>query len=551
MRLIIYIDNIIILNQNQQDLIKDRDTVIFILQCLGFVINWEKSHLEPTQKLEYLGMLIASVTMTPVPSREEVGYHHSEMSVLAFKNSGDDQRGFRTDRHVISQCTSSVVSSLALQEVTDDPDRGLFRVPFIQFSNNFTSTMQGGAELVDSQCETMQWEVSNKHHSRSDSNIRCVQSSMGCIMWQSQHWGIYEQRGERNSHQYLRANSSRVCALNILQGQTRSSCPSIFRQHQCIVLHCEDGGNQESGPFPSSQKPLGILSRKQYNPDSGLPARGLKQSFRLGIMQSEELQRMEAETGNIPLNSENFVSHAGRSVCVPDQLPAEQVHQLEARSICLENRCFQNPMGRDPGVCFSPFCSNSQSYGQSNKGESFNCISNTTVADTALVPISTPVVHSQSISHPSVFRFVTQPSGETPSFSHSKQIVSSGMESFRSNLISKGISINAASLIEKSRRERTRANYNMAWAKWAGWCHKQQVNPFNAALSQIIEFLTYMFQQDYQYRTINNRRSAISAYHPKIDNFPVGQHLLVCKLLAGIFNERPPQPKVCQKIVYV
>ena len=30
----------------------------------GFVINWEKFHLEPTQTLEYLWMLIASVTMT-------------------------------------------------------------------------------------------------------------------------------------------------------------------------------------------------------------------------------------------------------------------------------------------------------------------------------------------------------------------------------------------------------------------------------------------------------------------------------------------------------
>ena len=49
---------------------------------------------------------------------------------------------------------------------------------------------------LSSQCETMQWEVSNKYHSRSDSNIRCVQSSVGCIMWQSQHWGILEQ-GER------------------------------------------------------------------------------------------------------------------------------------------------------------------------------------------------------------------------------------------------------------------------------------------------------------------------------------------------------------------
>ena len=33
------------------------------------------------------------------------------------------------------------------------------------------------------------------------------------------------------------------------------------------------------------------------------------------------------------------------------------------------------------------------------------------------------------------------------------------------------------------------------------------------------------------------------AYHPKIDNFPAAQHPLVCKLLAVIFNERPPQPR--------
>ena len=120
------------------------------------------------------------------------------------------------------------------------------------------------------------------------------------------------------------------------------------------------------------------------------------------------------------------------------------------------------------------------------------------------------------------------------------------MESFRSNLISRGISIDTSSLIEKSSRERTRTNYNTVWAKWAGWCHKQQVNPFNAALNEIIEFLTYMFKQNYQYRTINNQRSAISAYHPKIDDFPVGQHPLVFKLLAGIFNERPPQPRYQQ-----
>ena len=64
MRLVIYIDNIIILSQSHTALLQDRDTVIFLLQCLGFVINWAKSQLELTQSIEYLGFLVNSVLMT-------------------------------------------------------------------------------------------------------------------------------------------------------------------------------------------------------------------------------------------------------------------------------------------------------------------------------------------------------------------------------------------------------------------------------------------------------------------------------------------------------
>ena len=119
-----------------------------------------------------------------------------------------------------------------------------------------------------------------------------------------------------------------------------------------------------------------------------------------------------------------YVDH----LCNYDPVPSRE----ETRSICLENRFSHNLMGRNQEVSFLPIRSDSQS--------------------------PTPVVHSQSISNSSVIRFVTQPSGETPSVSHSKQLVSGGMKSFRSNLISRGISIDAASLIKKSRREGTRAS---------------------------------------------------------------------------------------------
>ncbi|CAB4037589.1 Hypothetical predicted protein, partial [Paramuricea clavata] len=52
-----------------------------------------------------------------------------------------------------------------------------------------------------------------------------------------------------------------------------------------------------------------------------------------------------------------------------------------------------------------------------------------------------------------------------------------------------------------------------------------------------------MFEKGRCYRTINNHRSAISAYHKSVDGQKVGQHELVCQVLNACFNARPPQPK--------
>jgi len=59
----IYLDDLIVLSQNLEQIQQDRDTVLFLLQQLGFMINWEKSQLNPTRKLEYLGFVIDSQNM--------------------------------------------------------------------------------------------------------------------------------------------------------------------------------------------------------------------------------------------------------------------------------------------------------------------------------------------------------------------------------------------------------------------------------------------------------------------------------------------------------
>ena len=72
-----------------------------------------------------------------------------------------------------------------------------------------------------------------------------------------------------------------------------------------------------------------------------------------------------------------------------------------------------------------------------------------------------------------------------------------------------------------------------------------KTDSFSSNINEILDYLTDLYKQGLQYRTINNHRSAISAFHEQIQGKRVGEHPRMCALLAEIFNSRPPQPKYC------
>ena len=59
----------------------------------------------------------------------------------------------------------------------------------------------------------------------------------------------------------------------------------------------------------------------------------------------------------------------------------------------------------------------------------------------------------------------------------------------------------------------------------------------------VVNFLSDMHQQGYEYSTINGFRSGISTIHPHIDKIPMGQQEEVSAIMAGIFKANPPTPK--------
>ena len=62
-------------------------------------------------------------------------------------------------------------------------------------------------------------------------------------------------------------------------------------------------------------------------------------------------------------------------------------------------------------------------------------------------------------------------------------------------------------------------------------------------MKYFLEFLTSLYKEGLQYRTINTIRSAVSSTHDHIEGAPIGKHPLVSRLFRGIHNLRPPQPR--------
>lgn len=63
-RIIIYLDDILILNGSTEGLLADLKLVVELLQTLGFIINQEKSISTPSQVIEYLGLVVSSIDLS-------------------------------------------------------------------------------------------------------------------------------------------------------------------------------------------------------------------------------------------------------------------------------------------------------------------------------------------------------------------------------------------------------------------------------------------------------------------------------------------------------
>ena len=178
-----------------------------------------------------------------------------------------------------------------------------------------------------------------------------------------------------------------------------------------------------------------------------------------------------------------------------------------------------------------------QSNSSSSEHGSSNLASSAMVAHPIESSSQQPCVTStQSTPHAGSLRFKQRTSNvPSPSFDR----VSNLQQYYQTE----GFPGQVTRLLLSATRSSTRRAYQSAWSCWSRWCAKGKIYPVSATLSKILEFLAVAFSDGLAYRSINVLRSALSSTHSRIDNFLVGQHPPVTKLMKGILNCRPPKPR--------
>ena len=175
--------------------------------------------------------------------------------------------------------------------------------------------------------------------------------------------------------------------------------------------------------------------------------------------------------------------------------------------------------------------------GGSGRGD-INC---TMVAHTAVVPSGHADVGGSTKDFTSYATLSTSQSGQSASTTLKTQIT--GMSLIWQSLQSQGVSKQASNIIIKLWRSGTIQQYQTYLNKWAIFCGERQVNPICPSLTEVLDFLTALFDEGIQYSGLNTARSALSSVVKLEGNMPVGQHPLVCRFLKGVFQERPALPR--------
>ena len=355
------------------------------------------------------------------------------------------------------------------------------------------------------------------------------------------NWRTVVPAGAQEPHQLSGALGSYICSEMLCQRYEEQPCSSKNGQQNSSIL-CESHG---WNLLPSDEQPgnpdLAMVSGKEHNSHHRASPRGGQRCGRRRVQDDPIVCGVEATPGSVTTdNGDPWQMQCG-SLCNTAECTVGAVRELEARPQCSGNGCTAITMGQVGRLCISPILSNWQMSKEDQRGQGITNSDSPSVEGSAVVSGTAGTANRFPSDSSRQSNAVDRPIQQATFPSRSRTDATSRLEVIRHKQQAEGISREASQLLAAGWSKGTNTTYQSAWRRWDSWCSQRQIDPLSCAIQHFLEFLTSLFQEGLQYRTVNTIRSAVSMTH--IEGTPIGQHPLVSRLLKGVYNMWPPQPR--------
>ena len=383
-RLLVYLDDILIIGSSVQILREHTALVIDLLQNLGFIINYEKSVLTPSPVLEFLGFLINSKTMKFYLPQTKVAKVLDLCKSLLKENP--------TSLHLLSQLQGFLESCRPAVWLAPLHFRHLQSCLIQQVALN-NGSYQGTVLLDPLALGELQWWITNIKRAngspihpppsdRDGDHLGRLQDGVGCHLRQPLNQRALVKAGKRPPYQRLRAKSDLFSSTSLSEKSIGSSGETPPRQHNSSDVYQQPRRYSFSQSHVIDTSIVEMVPTTQHSDHHRTPPGCLECPSRQRVANIYRFERLETTTRN---NTMFPQEQRDRSLCHKTDQSIKELCELATRPTgCGDGRIF-NRLESAERICVPTIQSQPTNINEGYKRQCEHSASSTNMANSTLV----------------------------------------------------------------------------------------------------------------------------------------------------------------------
>ena len=528
-----YLDDWLLQAPTQQICMEQSRQLVQFVQELGWVINFKKSELTPTQKFDFLGYRF-DLTKGEVLPTEKNGHRRSKQQS---NNNSQDPDVFH--RHSGISGEDSPNGQIAHEALPMVSQNSLEVSPIIGQKDTMFRNFEKTSGMVEKSKKCTDRLSPSCRRTQSPVIYRCFDQRLGCSFGRPDNqWTVV---GHRSKFAYKHSRDEGSVLGNKVFPVPSFESKGLGGLRQCdsSSLPQQTGGDPLTGDVSHGLASDGFLQPQgNFAKGSSYP-RVSQCNSRQSVSQGQDYSdRMVPSSQDFSGNLPNLAQTNGRFVCDQDEQQITSVCVSCPRSKCNGGRCIEHLVAGTRRLCLLSSCSHTQS---SSKDENLcmpNDCSSPRVARDELVLGYDRTVHKTSTT--------SSPLGNSSQATVQPQVPSKSSV-LESTCLAPGFKAESPQKFSKSVAERVKAPqrfssrrvYESRWAIFESWCKQSQVEFKKPTLSSIADFLTYLFnEKGLKPTTIAGYRTAI-ADHLGPAGIEISNSFELNRLIASFHRDRP------------